>query len=48
MYVYVLCQNYKKAKTSAKSENSKNTNKVTLVNKQLSKLCNASRVKCNM
>ena len=44
MYVYLLCQNYKKSETSAKLENSKNANKITVVNKQPSKLCIASQV----
>ena len=33
-----------KSETSAKLENSKNTIKIMVVNKQLSKLCNASQV----
>ena len=32
------------SETSAKPENSKNTNKITVVNKQPSKLCIASQV----
>ena len=42
MYVHLLCQKLQKSETSAKLENSKITNKITVVNKELSKLCNAS------
>ena len=44
MYVYLLCHNYKKAKQVQSLKNSKNTNKVRVVNKQPSKLCIASQV----
>ena len=44
MYVYLLCQNYKKAKQVQSLKIAKNTNKVTVVNKQPSKLCLASQV----
>ena len=44
MYVYLLCQSYKKSETSAKLKNSKSTNKAMVVNKQASKLCIASQV----
>ena len=43
MYIYYV-KITKKSETSAKLENSKNTNKVTVVNKQPSKLCIASQV----
>ena len=44
MYVYLLCHNYKKAKQVQSLKNSKYTNKVTVVNRQASKLCIASQV----
>ena len=44
MYVYLLCQNYKKAKQVQSLKKIKITNKVTMVNKQASKLCIASQV----
>ena len=44
MYVYLLCHNYKKVKQVQSLKNSKSANKVTVVNKQASKLCIASQV----
>ena len=44
MYVYLLCHIYRKTKQVQSLKNSKNTNKVTVVKKQQSKLCIASQV----